>query len=341
VKSGGNGATELSAQKEYVPGKADYLDSGGITDDPEEVERLRKSAEQGNSLAQNNLGVMYAEGHGVGRNEAEAVKWFRKSAEQGNPEGEANLGNMYSWGRGVRRDFGEAMKWYRKSAEQGNADALANLGGMYLAGSGVKKDYTEALKLFRKSAEQGNPNGEFYLGVVYHYGVGVNDDFFEAQKWFWKAEEHGNKTFKKRIESLMQHAAPYADAGGLSVFGRQVYLFGDMEDCSWNWSDYRCLLRKVGDRVYMATAYMRAYLAPYKFRFCDADCTPGTSFGYAIESKPGVYDFDRGTPIRLNSNTRFSGENEVIKATPPHDGLYDFYLDVSGDIPVTYIREHR
>ena len=44
----------------------------------------RPLAEQGDAEAQNNLGYMYNEGHGVPQDEAEALKWLRKAAEQGN-----------------------------------------------------------------------------------------------------------------------------------------------------------------------------------------------------------------------------------------------------------------
>src|SRR5437868_5583376 len=47
------------------------------------VKALMALAEQGNAVAQNDLGVMYQAGTGVPQNFAEAVKWLRKSAEQG------------------------------------------------------------------------------------------------------------------------------------------------------------------------------------------------------------------------------------------------------------------
>ena len=43
----------------------------------------RPLAEQGVAQAQNNLGLMYANGQGVPQDYAEAVKWFRLAAEQG------------------------------------------------------------------------------------------------------------------------------------------------------------------------------------------------------------------------------------------------------------------
>ena len=43
----------------------------------------RPLAERGVAQAQNNLGLMYANGQGVPQDDAEAVKWFRLAAEQG------------------------------------------------------------------------------------------------------------------------------------------------------------------------------------------------------------------------------------------------------------------
>ena len=62
---------------------------------------------------------------------AEAMHWYRKAAEQGNAIAQFNLGVMYSNGKGVKQDQTEAAKWYRLAAAQGNVSALCNLGVMY------------------------------------------------------------------------------------------------------------------------------------------------------------------------------------------------------------------
>lgn len=49
----------------------------------EAVSWYRKAADGGNAAAQYNLGVMYANGRGVPKNDAQAGVWFRKAAEQG------------------------------------------------------------------------------------------------------------------------------------------------------------------------------------------------------------------------------------------------------------------
>ena len=61
-------------------------------------------------------------------------------AEQGNAIAQANLGGMYRKGRGVEQDYEEAVKWYRQAAEQGHAIAQTNLGWMYRKGRGVEQD---------------------------------------------------------------------------------------------------------------------------------------------------------------------------------------------------------
>ena len=53
----------------------------------------------------------------------EAVKLYRKSAEQGLSAAQNNLGWCYAYGEGVTKDMSEAVKWYRKAAEQGHAEA--------------------------------------------------------------------------------------------------------------------------------------------------------------------------------------------------------------------------
>ena len=84
-------------------------------------------ADQGNAIAQYNLGAMYAKGQGVPKDYKEAVKWFRLAAEQRNAIAQYNLGLMYVNGQSAPKDYKEAVNWYRLAAEQGNVKAQYNL----------------------------------------------------------------------------------------------------------------------------------------------------------------------------------------------------------------------
>ena len=89
----------------------------------------------------NNLGVMYANGEGVSRDDKQAAFWFRKAAEQGYAEAQLILGLMYNEGQGgLEKDYSQAVAWFRKAAEQALAMAQYNLGVMYANGAGVTHD---------------------------------------------------------------------------------------------------------------------------------------------------------------------------------------------------------
>ena len=97
-------------------------------------------AEEGDPMAQYELGIMYQNGEGVPQNYSKAVKWFRKAAEQGDSSAQYRLGLKYSVGHGVPQDYSEAVKWFRKSAEQGDAAAQLSLARIYDKGHGVQQN---------------------------------------------------------------------------------------------------------------------------------------------------------------------------------------------------------
>ena len=80
-------------------------------------------AEQGDASAQFSLGVMYANGEGVLKDEAEAVRWYRLAAEQGHAGAQFNLGVMYANGRGVLKDSVLAHMWSNIAGANGNEAA--------------------------------------------------------------------------------------------------------------------------------------------------------------------------------------------------------------------------
>lgn len=84
-------------------------------------------AQQGDMVAQFNVGYAYANGKGVKKNYNEAVEWYKKSANQGNASALNNLGACYEDGNGVRADMDECIHYYKMAAEKGNTKAKDNL----------------------------------------------------------------------------------------------------------------------------------------------------------------------------------------------------------------------
>jgi hypothetical protein len=84
-------------------------------------------AEQGIAKAQYNLGLMYAKGKGVVKNDSEAIKWWKLAAEQGDGKAQTNLGWVYEKGKSVPIDAQKAAKWYQLASDQGIAKAQEKL----------------------------------------------------------------------------------------------------------------------------------------------------------------------------------------------------------------------
>jgi TPR repeat protein len=150
------------------------------------------------------LGVKYAFGKGVLKDDKQAVYWYQKAADQGYAEAQSILGVMYANGKGVLKDDKQAVYWYQKAADQGLAEAQYNLGFMYVNGKGVLKDYKQAvywcqhafaisihnpknrlsfciplISCFlipvhgQKAADQGYAKAQSNLGIAYAFGKGV------------------------------------------------------------------------------------------------------------------------------------------------------------------------
>jgi TPR repeat protein len=149
---------------------------------------FKKLAERGDALAQYSLGVMYANGTGVPKDDQQAVSWYRKSAEQGNAMAQSNLGVMYDEGTGVPKNYQQAVSWYRKAAEQGNAVAQSNLGLMYFEGIGVPKDYETAYFWWLLSSAQANEDATKNRDIVEEKLTPTQRANAQAAARIWKAK---------------------------------------------------------------------------------------------------------------------------------------------------------
>jgi TPR repeat protein len=95
------------------------------------TKELRKKAQGGDASAQNELGLLYYEGRGVGQNYRKAKEWFDKAVEQGHTGAQVNLGTLYLRGEGAPQSSQMALFWFTRAAGQEDALALAKLGLMY------------------------------------------------------------------------------------------------------------------------------------------------------------------------------------------------------------------
>ena len=85
------------------------------------------AARSGNADAEELIGVMYAMGLGVERDDRRAFEWYLRSSMKGHPGAQSGIGWYYEVGRGVPVDLVRAYMWYTLSAIGGDPDAAISL----------------------------------------------------------------------------------------------------------------------------------------------------------------------------------------------------------------------
>jgi len=120
---------------------------------PDAIAAWRKAADKGSSAAMAELGVMYANGTGVARDDAQARKLLERAAEAGNPRAVANLAALSS-NTGAQTDPVKARAQLSKAAET-NVEAQYQLGLMIAEGEGGPKGRCFCAGLVREGGGAG------------------------------------------------------------------------------------------------------------------------------------------------------------------------------------------
>lgn len=171
-------------------------------------------AQEGNELAQFNLGHLYQEGKGVAVDYEEALHWYSRSVEAGCRIAACNLASLYSNGLGAPADHGRAIRLLamcggdgRKCADQqtamrtyaeerlkaysdsGYADAQYELADLYIEGRMRNEDWDRVVPLLKKAAEQQHGMAQVSLGECYLFGTGVSPDVAMGEQLILRALE--------------------------------------------------------------------------------------------------------------------------------------------------------
>ena len=90
----------------------------------EAMKELVPAARSGNADAEELIGIMYAMGLGVKRDDIRAFDWYLRSSMKGHPGAQSGVGWYYETGRGMPApDLVRAYTWYVLSAIGGDPDA--------------------------------------------------------------------------------------------------------------------------------------------------------------------------------------------------------------------------
>jgi TPR repeat protein len=87
-------------------------------DYPKAVRLLMPLAQQGNMIAELDIGLMYFGGNGLAQDDREAARLFLAAAQQGNFGAQTDIGIAYATGRGIPQDRVQAYMWFSVAASQ-------------------------------------------------------------------------------------------------------------------------------------------------------------------------------------------------------------------------------
>jgi len=84
---------------------------------------FRKYAQQGSSLADFSLAIMYYRGQGTKVNVEAATRYLYKAAKAGEPGAQYQLGYFLMHGLYLKQDLTRARKWFKRAARKNTLDA--------------------------------------------------------------------------------------------------------------------------------------------------------------------------------------------------------------------------
>jgi len=156
------------------------------------------------------IAELYANGLGVGRDDAKAAEYYQRAADLGDPQAMFALAIFRFMGRGGPQDQAAGVKLFESAAKAGNLFASYNLGLLYLQGQGVPQDYKRAAELFLAAARAGVPEAQYALATLYKEGRGVGVNEAEAMRLMQRAATAGN------LDAMVEFAIAQYNGTGVS-----------------------------------------------------------------------------------------------------------------------------
>jgi len=236
--------------------------------------KLIAAAGAGDSNAEFEVAMRYAEGVNLPANLAKAAVWYEKSAEGGNAVAQYRLASLYERGQGVSKDLVGAVNWYQRAADQGNVNAMHNLAVLLSEGADGSPDHSKALQWFLAAANYGVRDSQYNLGVIYARGLGTAQDLGQSYKWFAIAAAQGDTDSAARRDEVAKamSADDLAKArAAVAAWRARAPLVEANAIAKSNWDD--------GSSGGITVADQRALVAKIQTLLADAGYDPGPADG--------------------------------------------------------------
>ncbi len=185
----------------------------------------RQAAAQGLKEALTNLGVMYENGFGVERSEAEAIRLYRQGGRGERAADEPSLDRMSLLPAdplAVPLPRTASLDDYRSLAATGDLVAQLALAGLLSARLVPGPALSEAARWYARAAEQGSVQAMHDLGVLHARGLGTPEDFVLGYVWLNMAAASGLAAAAEKRDALLARLTPGQVAEAEAMLGQMA-----------------------------------------------------------------------------------------------------------------------
>lgn len=137
------------------------------------LNEVREKAENGDAIAQYELGMSYIDGMVVDKNIEEGLKWVTLSAQQNHDCAQVSLGMFYYYGGDGTRDLNKAIYWFNRAAALGSREGQLRLSQCYsydLFDENPEYYAKEAVRWLVTAAKTGCAAACIVYNELYHQG---------------------------------------------------------------------------------------------------------------------------------------------------------------------------
>ena len=164
-------------------------------------EEFTKDCENNKSIACHNMGLMYAYGDGVVKDDAKALEFYTKACNKNYYASCSKAAFIYEESQTVPQDMKKAFKLYNKACGGDDAFACHNVALHYSNKEGFQE---VAITLYDKACSGGYADSCIYLGRLYRDSRKLAPDYTKAKEKFDMACELNNYLGCKELRILQE-----------------------------------------------------------------------------------------------------------------------------------------
>lgn len=129
-----------------------------------------------------------------------------QEANNGDPLAQHELGMRYLFGEGIPADTSQALIWIKKASDKGLTAAKYNYGILLINGWGTEWNPFTAFKLFLEAAQAGMPQAQYITGLFFTDNLTTKQDWNKAYYWLKKSADNNFEPASNILDEIKNRA---------------------------------------------------------------------------------------------------------------------------------------